>query len=50
MVKKWFLLPKLIHILTARHKNKSLINTVNDEEIHRLVLYGTRHHVHSFLQ
>ena len=47
MVNKWILAPKFAHLLIAAQKNKSLIEIAKDEEVHRLLLYATRHHVHS---
>ena len=48
MVNKWLSLPKFIHILMAHKHSKSLVETGQDEEIHKLVLYAARHHVHNF--
>ena len=47
MVNKWLLLPKFMHILMAHKHSKSLVETGQDEEIHKLVLYAARHHVHN---
>ena len=46
MVNKWMMVPKLMHTFAAHKTHRSLVDISKDEELHRLVLYATRHHVH----
>ena len=48
MVNKWMLFPKFMHIFTAHLTHQSLVATSTNEELLRKILYGVRHHIHSF--
>ena len=48
MGNKWMLLPKIMHILLAHRKNKSLIDISKDPETIRTVLYTMSHHVYDY--
>ena len=48
MVNKWMLFPKFMHIFTAHKTHQSLVETSRNEELLRKILYGVRHHIHSF--
>ena len=47
MLNKWMLVAPFMHIFTAHMTHTSLFDVSRNEDLHRQVLYITRHHVHN---
>lgn len=47
MLNTWTLGPKIAQIILSADKNKSLNEIAEDEDVHRVLLYFMRHHVHN---
>ena len=48
MVNKWLVMPLLLHVLYAAQNNKQLDKVAVDPDLHEIVFYTLRHHVHQF--
>ena len=47
MINTWMLGPKVAQIIFSADKNKSLNEIAEDEDVHKVLLYVMRHHVHN---
>ena len=47
MLNTWTLGPKIAQIILSADKNKSLNEIAEDEDVHKVLLYFMRHHVHN---